>query len=100
MYVLVFAKPGPDFSRGCTVERIGLSLFATHPHHAAIREVTLGDTPWLPHRSGFMQVRSCGLSRMYLPRRLVNKLAVDAPESTGWHHAHGVDPVEKGELAW
>jgi hypothetical protein len=37
---------------------------------------------------------------MYLPRRLVNKLAVDAPESTGWHYAHGVDPVEKGELAW
>jgi predicted ester cyclase len=29
----------------------------------------------------------------------VNKLPVDAPNPYGWHHAHGVDPVEKGELA-
>jgi hypothetical protein len=54
--MLVFAKPGPDFSRGCTVERIGLSLFATHPHHAAIREVTLGDTPSLPIGLGLCRI--------------------------------------------
>jgi hypothetical protein len=29
----------------------------------------------------------------------VNKPPADVPEAAGWHHAHGVDPVEKGELA-
>ena len=35
-----------DFSRGCAGGRISHLLFATHPH-SAIRELTLGDTPWL-----------------------------------------------------
>src|SRR5918992_1434957 len=38
------------------------------------------------HRSGFMQNRTYGLSRMHLPRRLVNEPAVDAPNPSGWHH--------------
>src|SRR5829696_6222853 len=25
----------------------------------------------------------------------VNKLPVNAPHPSGWHHAHGVDPLEK-----
>jgi predicted ester cyclase len=32
-------------------------------------------------------------------RASVNKPPVDAPNPVGWHHAHGVNPVEKGELA-
>ncbi len=37
--MLVSTKSEPDFSRGCAGKRIGLSLFATHPH-PAIRELT------------------------------------------------------------
>jgi len=39
------------------------------------------------------------LRRIPLPRTWVNTLPVNAPNPTGWHHAHGVDPLEKGELA-
>jgi hypothetical protein len=38
---------GRGFFEGCAGRRIGQLLFATHP---SIRELTLGDTPWLPHR--------------------------------------------------
>src|SRR5215213_1528283 len=37
--------------------------------------------------------------RILLPRTPVNKSPFNAPHSSGWHHAHGVNPVEKGELA-
>ncbi len=80
--MLASVNLGADFSVGCAGKRIGYSLSATHPH-PAIRES--------------MQNRSYGLLRMHLPRRLVNKLLVDAPNPSGWHHAHGVDPVEKGK---
>jgi hypothetical protein len=43
------------------------------------------------HPSEFMQDRGYGLSRMHLPRRLVNKSAVNAPASSEWHHAHGAN---------
>jgi hypothetical protein len=29
----------------------------------------------------------------------MDKLALDAPGLSGWHHAHGVDPIENRELA-
>jgi hypothetical protein len=37
--MLMFLKPGADFSRGCAGKRIAHLLLATHPH-AAIRELT------------------------------------------------------------
>ena len=83
--MLALTNPGADFFEGVCGWEIGLSLFAT-PHHLAIRES--------------MQNRRYGLLRMYLPRRLVNKPAADAPNPSGWHHARGVDPVEDGELTW
>jgi hypothetical protein len=49
------------------------------------------------HRSGFMQNRGYGLSSMHIRRRLVNKPALNATDSVGWHHAHGVGPKENGE---
>ena len=39
MYACI-REPETDFSSGCTVRRIGPLLFATHPHHSAIRELT------------------------------------------------------------
>jgi hypothetical protein len=78
--MLATAKPEADFSAGCACTRIGYLLFATHPHRSLIRELTLGDKALVAHRSRFMQNRSYGVSRMHLPRRLVNKPAVNAPD--------------------
>src|SRR5215211_1501773 len=39
------------------------------------------------------------LRRISLPGTWVNKPPADAPEAAGWHHAHGVDPLEKHQLA-
>src|SRR5215210_1814827 len=39
------------------------------------------------------------LPRIYLLGTSVNKSSGNTPDSSGWHHVHGVDPVEKGELA-
>src|SRR5215216_6022340 len=36
--MLASLKSGADFSRGCAGRRIGNLLFATHPHHVAVRE--------------------------------------------------------------
>jgi hypothetical protein len=36
--MLVFVKPGSDFSSGCEGRRISYLLFATHPH-LGIREL-------------------------------------------------------------
>jgi hypothetical protein len=38
--MLVFVEPAPHFSRGYAGKRIGHLLFATHPHHTVIRELT------------------------------------------------------------
>src|SRR5918993_984943 len=46
-----------------------------------------------------MQNRSCGLSRMHSPRRLVDKLPVNVPYSSGWHHAWCRPSGESCELA-
>jgi serine phosphatase RsbU (regulator of sigma subunit)/predicted ester cyclase len=40
-----------------------------------------------------------GLRRSLLLGIRVNKSSINAPEPSGWHHAQGVNPVEKGELA-
>ena len=39
------------------------------------------------------------LPRTPLPGTWVNKLPVNAPNPSGWHHAHDVDPVEERRLA-
>jgi hypothetical protein len=49
--MLASVKLGADFSAGCALSFIACRFLATHPHHPVLREVTLGDTPWLPHRS-------------------------------------------------
>src|SRR5215217_3674172 len=45
----------------------------------------------------FLELRKAEvqLRRIPLPRTTVNKLPVNAPHPSGWHHAHGVDPLEK-----
>ena len=45
--MLVFLKPGADFSRGCAGKTIGHLLFAPHPY-PGIRELTLEDPPSCP----------------------------------------------------
>jgi hypothetical protein len=94
--MLVFIELAADFSRGCAGMRLGYILLATHPH-PGIRESRHWRHVLAAHRSGFMQNRGYGLSRMHLPRRLVNKAALNATDSLGWHHAHGVSPKEEGE---
>jgi hypothetical protein len=32
--------------------------------------------------------------RITIPRTTVNKLPVNAPHPSGWHHAHGADPID------
>src|SRR5215203_947066 len=39
------------------------------------------------------------LPRTPLLGTCVNKPPADVPEAAGWHHVHGVDPVEKSALA-
>jgi hypothetical protein len=41
------SESGADFSRGCTVQRIGQSFLATHPRHPEILEWHYGNTPSL-----------------------------------------------------
>jgi hypothetical protein len=43
--MLASTESAADFSRGCAGKGIGHLLFATHPHHPAICELTLGETP-------------------------------------------------------
>src|ERR671912_738184 len=48
-------------------------------------------------RSGSAMVLARAISvgeRILLPRTPVNKLPANAPNPSGWHHAHGVDPLE------
>jgi hypothetical protein len=93
--MLVFLKPGADCSRGRAGMRLGYILLATHP------TLVFANRHWrhvlAVHRSGFMQNRGYGLSSMHIRRRLVNKPALNATDSVGWHHAHGVGPKENGE---
>jgi hypothetical protein len=53
--MLVSTKPEADFSRGCAGRRIGHLVFETHPH-PAIRDLTQGDTPSEPIRSGLCRI--------------------------------------------
>src|SRR5215218_8622983 len=51
---------------------------------------------WCHHQqsgANFRELRACDLRRRPLPRRWVNTLPVNAPNPSGWHHAHGVDPA-------
>jgi hypothetical protein len=66
-------KLGADFSRGCACKSSSYLLFATRLRYPGIRGLTLGGTPWLPIGPGLFRFAYYELSRMYLPRRLVNK---------------------------
>src|SRR5918997_6719341 len=46
-------------------------------------------------RLGSIQDRACELPRILLPRTPVNKLPVNAPDSSGWHHGCCCRPLEK-----
>jgi hypothetical protein len=48
-----------------------------------------------PHRDGVMQDAEYELPRIHIPRTWVNKPPINAPDTSGWHHAHGVDPLKK-----
>ncbi len=50
---------------------------------------------WVPDRNyaNFGELRQGEVRRIYLLRGWVNKPPVDAPEPSGWHHGHGVDPL-------
>src|SRR3712207_6371790 len=81
--MLVSVKRERFFGGVCGFEKRPLT-FRDPPHrHSGIdfRRYALA-----AHRSGFMQNRSYGLSRMHLPRCLVNKHSVNAPDSVEWHH--------------
>src|SRR5215217_7116401 len=39
------------------------------------------------------------LRRIPLPRTRVNKPPADVPDPSGWHHTHGVDPLEKRDIS-
>jgi hypothetical protein len=91
--MLISTKPDADILRGGAVERIGHLLFATYPH-PRIACIDSGRHTLVAHRSGFIQNRSYGFSGMHLPLRLLNKLPVGAPKPSGWHHTHGVGPIE------
>jgi hypothetical protein len=86
--MLASMKSAADFSARCAGGTISHLLFATHSH-PGIRELTSVDTPYSLIGRGYAESQ-VWLSRMHLPRRLVNKPAVDAPEPVGWHHAHMV----------
>jgi hypothetical protein len=61
------------FSRGCAGRGMSHLLFATHPPAPWHSRIDSGRHTLVANRAGFMQVCGFELSRMYLPRRLVNK---------------------------
>ncbi len=81
--MLVSTKRERFFGGVCGFEKRPLT-FRDPPHrHSGIdfRRYALA-----AHRSGFMQNRSYGLSRMHLPRCLVNKHSVNAPDLLFVHY--------------
>jgi hypothetical protein len=91
--MLVSVDLDADFSRGVHTQQCNRHFPRPTLYHR-FACIDFGRPTLAAHRSRFMQNRGSGFPRMHLPLRLVNKLVVDAPKPSRWHHAHGVDPVE------
>ena len=69
--MLMFMKLGADFSRGAQVRESTTNFSRPTPPWNS--RIDSGRHTLVANRAGFMQVCGYELSRMYLPRRLVNK---------------------------
>jgi len=72
MYVYI-RETRCGFFTGCAGKHSGYLLFATRPRYPGIRRIDSGRHTLVANRTGFIRVCGYELSRMYLPRRLVNE---------------------------
>src|ERR671916_6881 len=67
-----------------------MGIVAKGPRDCSKRTEAPGRIPGV----NFRELCKGEVPRIPLPRTPVNTLPVNAPNPSGWHHAHGIDPLE------